>query len=116
MKRTIVLLFALCVVVGLAAPALLAQENPQSAGKNAAGAKEARWHGIIVRTSKDQSYFDVHRQNVDKRIYFDSSTKWTKMNKPADQSEFKEGADVICLGQYDEKKEFHATRIDLRIK
>jgi hypothetical protein len=38
------------------------------------------------------------------------------MNKPADQSEFKEGADVICLGQYDEKKEFHATRIDLRNK
>jgi len=112
-----VLLFALCVVVGLATPAMFAQENPGSAGKTAAGAKkEARWHGLIVRSSKEQSYLDVRRQNADKRIFFDSSTTWTKMNKPADPSEFKEGADVICLGQYNEKKEFHATRIDLRMK
>jgi hypothetical protein len=28
--------------------------------------------------------------------------------------EFKDGSDVICLGKYDEKGDFHATRIDLR--
>ncbi|MCJ7502046.1 MAG: cytochrome c maturation protein CcmE, partial [Acidobacteriia bacterium] len=57
---------------------------------------------------------DVKRGNSERKIHFDSSTQWTKGKKPIDMSEFKEGSDVICLGKYDEKDEFHATRIDLR--
>ena len=115
MKRTIAWLFGLCLVVGLAVPGMWAQDKPESSGKTTAGAKkEVRWHGRVLRISKDESYLDVRRGNADKRVHFDNSTKWTKLNKPADPNEIKEGADVICLGEYDAKNEFHATRIDLR--
>lgn len=113
MKRVIVLLLGVFLVAGLAAVRTAAQEK-QEKEKTAAAVKEARWHGVITRVSMDESYMDVHRGTVDKRIYFDSSTKWTEGKKQAEMSKFKEGADVICLGQYNEKKEFHATRIDLR--
>jgi hypothetical protein len=63
---------------------------------------------------KDLSTLDVRRQSIEKRIYYDSSTKWTEGTKAVEMSEFKENADVICLGTYDEKGHFHATRIDLR--
>jgi hypothetical protein len=114
MKRIMVLLFALCVVAGITAPATLGQEKPETKAKMAAGAKEARWHGLIVRMSTDESYLDVRKGSIEKRIHFDSSTKWTMGKKPAEMSAFKEGTDVICLGHFDEKKEFVATRIDLR--
>jgi len=113
MKRIIVLLLAVFLVAGLAAAGTVAQEK-QEKEKTAAGAKEARWHGVIDRVSTDQSYMDVRRGNVEKRIHFDSSTKWTQGKNQAEMSRFKEGVDVICLGQYNEKKEFHATRIDLQ--
>jgi len=77
-------------------------------------ARESRWHGTIVGISEDTSSLDVRRGTDERRVYYDSSTKWTKGSGPADPSEFKEGSDVICLGSYDEKGEFHATRIDLR--
>ena len=112
MKRIIVLLLAVFLLAGFAAAGTWAQEK-QEKEKTAAGAKEARWHGIITRVSTDQSYMDVRRGNVEKKIYFDSSTKWTEGKKPAEMSRFKQGVDVICLGQYNENKEFHATRIDL---
>ena len=54
------------------------------------------------------------RKASERKIHFDSSTKWTQGSKTVDMSEFKEGSDVICLGGADEKGEFHATRIDLR--
>jgi hypothetical protein len=76
--------------------------------------KEVRWHGTLVRFSKDTSSIDVRKGAVEKKIYFDSSTKWTKGAKTVDMSELKEGSDVICLGKYDKKGAFHATRIDVR--
>ena len=57
---------------------------------------------------------DVRRRTgVEKKVYFDSSTKWTEGKKIIDKSEFKEGTDVICLGKYDEKGELHATQVNL---
>jgi hypothetical protein len=57
---------------------------------------------------------DVRRESITRKVYFDSSTKWTEGKKTIDMSEVKEGSDVICLGKYDEKGQLHATRIDLR--
>ena len=114
MKKIAILLFALLVVAGLAASAAVAQEAAGKSEKPAAAAKEARWHGRIDRMSADQSYLDVRKGSITKRIHFDSSTKWTKGTKPAEMSEFKDGADVICLGTYDAKGNLQATRIDLR--
>jgi hypothetical protein len=88
-------------------------KTDEGKGKMAA-AKLARWHGLIVRSNKDDSTLTVRRQNVERKVHYDGSTKWTRMNKPAEMTDFKDGADVICLGTYDEKGELHATRIDLR--
>jgi hypothetical protein len=96
---------------GLTTQKATAQEQQEN--KTAAAAKQARWHGRIVRMDKDQSTLDVRRRNITKRIHFDSSTKWISGTKTAEMSEFKEESDVICLGTYDEKANFHATSIDL---
>src|SRR5437899_367309 len=77
-----------------------------------ADAKYERVQVTIIRSNKDDSTLTVRRQNVERKVHYDSSTKWTRMNKPAEMTDFKDGADVICLGTYDEKGELHATRID----
>jgi len=75
---------------------------------------QVRWHGTLVRFNKDASTLDVRKGDIERRIYYDSSTVWTKGTKAVEMSEIKEGSDVICQGKTDEKGEFHATRIDLR--
>jgi hypothetical protein len=100
MRKTIViLLFAVFAVVALASH--IAVANGQE--KAAEGPKLSRWHGVIVRINKDKSTMDVRRESAVKTIQYDSSTKWTtaKGRKVIDMSEFKEGADVICLGTYE---------------
>lgn len=112
MNRVIVILLAaVFAVAGLTAQKATAQATQE---KKTAAAKEARWHGRIVMMDKNLSTLEVRREGTMKTIYYDSSTKWTEGTKGAEMGEFKEGADVICLGTYDEKGKFHATRIDLR--
>ena len=112
-KDVVILLFAVLAVAGVATQNSVA--NGQE--KKAADAKESRWDGHIVRVDKDNSFMDVRNsKGVEKRIYWTSSTSWTRLNKPVDdQSMFKEGERVISLGSYDEKTKFIATRIDLRV-
>jgi hypothetical protein len=112
-KLVVVLLFAVFAVVGLASHSGIA--NGQQ--KAAAGPKQHRWEGTIVRVDNDTSYMDVRNVSGQvRKIQWDSSTTWTKLNKPvADHSGFKPDERVICLGTYDEKGAFHATRIDLRL-
>lgn len=110
MKRVrVIALLALVATIELAVP-LAAQEKAEKAK----AAKEARWSGVIVRLNKDTSTLTVRKQHIEKIIHFDSSTKWTKGTQKADASQFTEGARVICLGKYEEKNEFVASRIDLR--
>jgi hypothetical protein len=89
----------------------VAQETKPAVPKN-----QLRWHGTIVRWSKDQSTLDVRKGTVTKTIHVDSSTKWTQAQgkQPAEMTAFTEGSDVICLGKADEKGSFIATQIDLR--
>jgi len=110
-KVLVMLLFAVFAVVGLAS--LKAVAGGQE--KTAAAAKESRWHGVIVRMNKDAGTMDVRKGSIEKKIHFDSSTKWTEGTKVVDMSEFKEGSDVICLGTYPSGSlVMEATRIDLR--
>jgi len=110
-KVIVILLAALFAAAGLTTQKATAQEKQE---KTAAAVKAARWHGRIVRMDKDLSTLDVRRQGIEKRIYFDNSTKWTQAGKVIEMSGFKEEDDVICTGTYDEKGKFHATQIDLR--
>ncbi len=117
MRKTLVVLLAVAfAVLGLAAPNSLAKEKK---AKAAASEKESRVAGTIVRMSKDASTITVRTQEkggAERVVHYDASTKWTKAKgtKDADMGEFKEGSRVICLGKYDEKKEFMAKKIDLR--
>jgi Ni/Co efflux regulator RcnB len=92
----------------------------QAAGeKKDAAAKETKWQGHVVRINKDESTIDIHGgsapSNDSRKVAFDSATQWTKLGKPAQQDEVKEGAFVILLGHVDDKGVLHATRIDLRL-
>ncbi len=115
MKRLWVILFVLAFAFVGVTP-----QTGTAKGKKAmstAGEKESRWSGTIVRSSKDESTITVRKGTVERVIHYDSATKWTqeKGTKAADQSEFKDGSRVICLGKFNEKKEFVATQIDLRL-
>jgi hypothetical protein len=95
----------------------------QAAGENKpapATKKETKWQGSVVRIYKDSSLMDIRggmnaRSDDLRKISFDSSTEWTKLGKPGQQDEVKEGSFVIVLGQMDDKGVLHATRIDLQL-
>jgi hypothetical protein len=116
MKRVLVVvpLVMVVVAIGLGRPLAAQTSKDQAKAEKAKMAMQARWSGVIVRLNKDASTVAVRKDRIEKVIHFDSSTKWTKGKNVVDTSEFKEGSRVICLGKYDEKKDFIATRIDLR--
>ena len=119
MKRVILLmLLAAVVAMGVTVEAVTAKEKE---GKMGAAQKEARWTGTIVRSDKDAGTLTVRKDGstTEKVIHYGSETKWTKQEKgkvePIDPSQVKDGDRVICVGSYDEKSQFHADRIDLRL-
>lgn len=116
-RRLSFVLLAACASILLVAAGIAAQDTNENAGK--AASAQARWSGVIVRSNKDTSTLTVRKGRIEKIIHYDASTKWTQGSKEGvkdiDMSEFKDGSRVICLGQYNDKKEFVATRIDLRV-
>jgi len=119
MKRVVLLmLFTAITAMGVTVEAAVAEGKE---GKMGAAQKEARWTGTIVRSAKDNSTLTVRKDGgmVEKIVHYDADTKWTKQEKgkieSIDSSQVKEGNRVICVGSYNEKGEFHATRIDLRL-
>jgi hypothetical protein len=112
MKRIlVVVLLGILVTLGFVVSTSVAQEQKE---KPAVAAKEARWHGMVVRFNKDASTLDVRKGAIERTIHYDASTKWTKGTETIEMSTVNEGSIVICVGKYDEKGELHATRIDLR--
>jgi hypothetical protein len=89
------------------------------AAQQAAKEKETKWQGHVVRIDKEHSLIDIHGgsapSNDPRKVAYDSSTEWTKLGKPSQQDEVKEGSFVIMLGHLDDKGVLHATRIDLRL-
>jgi hypothetical protein len=121
MNRSVTLLVVLFVSIVLVAQSKSTTDSSkQDKAESATTAKQDRWQGHILRINKDKSTIDVRggRKNLDqtqRTIQYDESTEWTKLGKPAQMSEFKEGSFVIVLGQSDKKGSFHASRIDLRL-
>ena len=118
MKGCLILLslvFAGAVFAGMPASA-----NQAAAENKAAPAakKETKWQGNVVRIYKDESQMDIRGTTPAaemRKIAYDSSTQWTKVGKPGQQDEVKEGSFVIVLGKLDDKGVLHATRVDLRL-
>ena len=121
MNRSVTLLVVLFVSIALVAQSKSTTDSSkQDKAESGTAAKQDRWQGHILRINKDKSTIDVRggRKNLDqtqRTIQYDESTEWTKLGKPAQMSEFKEGSFVIVLGQSDKKGGFHASRIDLRL-
>ena len=116
MKRVVLCLAVVGVMfAGYGVRTAVAQEKMETKEKAATTEKQVRWHGIIVRINKDESSMDVRKGNVERKIYFDSSTQWTKGKEVlSDMSQFKEGSDVICMTKADAKGKLHATRVQLQ--
>jgi hypothetical protein len=116
--RKALLLFLLAVLagVGIETKITRAQDANAEAPKSKKAGQQLRWDGHIVRMDKDNSTMDIRdRRGMERKIHWNTSTTWTKLNKPVtDQSEFKEDARVIVLGK-SENGQFMATRIDLRV-
>jgi len=123
MKRSLVLSTLVLAGVAIAGYPISghgSQEEKKPATKEAKEAKETKWQGHIVRINKEESTIDLRGglKNMDsdeKKISYDSSTHWTKLGKPAEESEFKEGSFIIVLGHVDDKGVLRASRIDLRL-
>ena len=107
-----VLAFPLSTVVF--APAVAAQDK---------AAKEARWEGVIIRSSTDKSTLTVRKVGavLERTVVYDSSTKWvsqehgSKKVNDIDVSQVKDNDRVICTGTWDKDGVLHATLISKRL-
>jgi hypothetical protein len=112
LKKMAAVLFMIVVVFAVSVPGF---------AKDAA--KPARVEGKIVRTNAEKSTLTVRvRQTESERtVHYDASTKWVsqyhadKKVNTIEPSEVKEGDQVICLGSYDDNKDFHATTVSKRL-
>jgi hypothetical protein len=110
------------ILTGAVFAAMPSSANMAAAEKKEAAAakKETKWQGHVIRIYKDLSQMDIKggisgSSDDLRKVAYDSSTQWTKLGKPGQQDEVKEGSFVIVLGQVDDKGVLHASRIDLRL-
>ncbi|MGA8619161.1 MAG: hypothetical protein WB660_11670 [Candidatus Sulfotelmatobacter sp.] len=118
LKKELILPFALVLTFPVAV--VFARQAPAQAP---AQAKEARWEGRIVRSSKDNSSLTVRKvgSSIEKTVVYDSSTEWVsqyhadKKVNTIDASQVKDGDYVICSGTWDNAGTLHATLISKRL-
>ena len=118
LKKLLVLLLTSVLTFPLAT-AMFAQEAPAKEKV----AKEGRWEGRIVRSSKDQSSLTVRKvgSTEERTVNYDSSTHWvsqehhSKKVNEIDASEVKDGDRVICKGTWEKDGTLHATLISKRL-
>jgi len=110
LKKVAGLLFAAVLVFSASVPGFA-----KSADKN------GRVEGSVVRTSNGKLTVRVRETGAEKTVYYDDSTKWgsqyhgSKKVEAIQPSDVKDGDQVICLGSYDDKGQFHATDISKRL-
>ena len=103
--------------------ALLLVSSLLTLGFAEGAAKQARVEGRIVRSNKDKSTLTVRVGDLgaERTVNYDASTEWVsqyhgeKKVNTIDASQVKDGDYVICVGSYDAKEEFHATRVSKRL-
>ena len=129
-KKLFILLFTSLLALPLST-AVFAQDAPketkaeekaeEKAEKKAM--KPARWEGIVVRSSKDESTLTVRKvgSSLEKTVRYDSSTKWVsqehgrKKVNDIDSSQVKDGDRAITTGTWDKNGALHATLISKRL-
>jgi hypothetical protein len=111
------------VLLGVAVMVPAFAEDVQKATKKEGADKQNRVEGVVTRSYKDKSMLTVRDQisNVERNVYYDSSTDWSsKEHRSKNVNEIsaddvKDGDRVICLGSYDDKGQFHATSVSKRL-
>jgi len=129
-KKLFILLFTSLLALPLST-AVFAQDAPketkaeekaeEKAEKKAM--KPARWEGMVVRSSKDESTLTVRKvgSSLERTVRYDSSTKWVsqehgrKKVNDIDSSQVKDGDRVITTGTWDKNGVLHATLISKRL-
>lgn len=114
LKKRLTLLFALASTFLLVAV---------FAHQAAAQAKEARWEGRVIRSSKADSNLTIRKSGstIEKTCVYDSSTKWVsqyhgdKKVNDIDAGQVKDGDYVICKGTAEKAGEVKATLISKRL-
>jgi hypothetical protein len=114
-KKVLTLLFASVLALPLAT-AVFAQEAPTQA-------KEARWEGVVTRSSTDKSTLTVRKVGsaVEKTVAYDSSTKWVSQEHHSqkvndiDASQVKDNDRVICTGTWGKDGVLNAKLISKRL-
>ena len=120
MKVSLSLLSVVLAGAVLAAMPAGAKQATAETKQAPAAKKETKWQGHVLRINKDLSQLDIRggvntRAEDERKVAYDKSTEWTKLGKPGQMDEVKEGSFVIVLGHVDDKGVLHATRIDLRL-
>lgn len=116
MKKLLGLLIA-----GMFVFAFTASLRAQESAPAKKAAKEVRWEGNVIRLKTDSMDVRQVGGTTEKTIHFDSSTEWVsqyhgdKTVNKITASDVKEGDRVICVGKYNDKKEFLATTISKRL-
>ena len=95
----------------------------QDAPAQAEPAKQDRWEGVVIRSSKDESALTVRKvgSTLEKTVAYDSSTRWvsqehgSKKVNDIDASQVKDNDRVICTGTWDKNGTLHATLISKRL-
>ena len=117
-KKLLTLLFISVLVFPLST-VVFAQDAPAQAK----AAKEARWEGEVIRSSKDQSTLTVRKvgSSQERIVQYDSSTRWvsqehgSKKVNDIDASQVKDNDRVICRGTWEKGGILHATLISKRL-
>lgn len=120
LKKQFTMLLMLALTFPLAS-AVLAQKAPDKQ-------EPERVEGKIVRSSKDDSSLTVRtsdanvgKTSVERKVVYDSSTKWVsqyhgdKKFNNIDAAEVKDDDYVICTGTFDKSGVLHATLISKRL-
>ena len=76
--------------------------------------KEDRLSGTIHMIDKDASSIVIRKGAVPYKVVYNAETKFTFQNQPGSIDDVIVGRRVICLGRFNDKVPFVATRIDVR--
>ncbi|MBI3666131.1 MAG: hypothetical protein HY236_07880 [Acidobacteria bacterium] len=77
-------------------------------------AKESRFNGTVHSVDKNASLIVLRRGTDERQVVYNANTKFTYQNKDSSIDEVKEGRRVICLGDFNDKKQLVARQIDVR--
>ena len=116
MKKLLRLLIA-----GMFVFAISASSRAQESAPAKKDAKEARWEGNVVRVNADSLDVREVGGQASRAVHFDANTSWVsqyhgdKTINKITQADVKEGDRVICMGTYNDKKEFVAATISKRL-